>query len=365
MHAGPEQRIKLVCFSSVDCCALQDSFDLNDQYLKHRFHTRHYLIMNQAMTMSPIGSPPPAYHDHDFSKTTRSLNKRARKVSPSHASSIGQSKRLDNDQIPSTPPPPFRRALDFPSSTQSNKIIAVPQETPSRHSAFVQAWTPVLLSYGIPRQSFTSFLSTVSGILSATTSDAVVAHAGRLARSTVVDIPASFGKDVTGHACASAKHFGHAVKSGNPFAMVGATLGGTVGLTLGVTGRLIGTVFSVPGALLQKPQSARQRAEAFLETANRKWFSSRGLCAKIMTADEIASLLGIDAERLMPHAEGVKAVEALMGGLGEYMEPVEFEDVRMSQSRTRGTDMPTLRITRRTLWVVILQGEAVRGTESK
>ena len=191
--------------------------------------------------------------------------------------------------FPGTDLPPYTPSI------ANQRPIAIPQRWPDPSAPFLTAYAPSLLNYGIPANTFHSFLDTLSAFLTATVSKRAISHAGDIAAS-VGRVPKNLGKDLVAQAKDTGRGIASSAKQGNPFGVVGGVIGGTIGMTVGVAFRTIGSIFQLPAAAAiaaANPKTPRGRAELYLATANRDWFGPRGLNARLLDSVELANLLGI------------------------------------------------------------------------
>lgn len=183
------------------------------------------------------------------------------------------------------------------TSKSSQRPIAIPQRWPEPSAPFLAAYAPVLLNYGIPAETFHSFLDTLSAFLTAKVSKRAISHASDIAAS-VGRVPKQLGKDIVAKAKDTGRGIASSAKSGNPMGVVGGLIGGTLGMTVSVALRSVGSIFALPTAAAiatANPKTPRGRAELYIATANRDWFGPRGLNARLLDTIELTNLLGIAA----------------------------------------------------------------------
>lgn len=201
--------------------------------------------------------------------------------------------------------PPYSAAAEASSSAPGGssssphmKPIAIPQAQPDPTAAFVTAYAPTLLNYGITEETWRPFLETVSAFLTAKVSDKAVSHAADVARS-IGDAPKSFGKHVGSHVKSVGKNIATQAKKGNIIGAAFGVVGGAISIPVSTTLTAVGTVLSMPGhtvgALTKKPQTPYQRAVAYVSVANKKWLEVRGLRALVMPTAELAQYLDVSS----------------------------------------------------------------------
>ncbi|KAI0486076.1 hypothetical protein F4859DRAFT_354911 [Xylaria cf. heliscus] len=222
---------------------------------------------------------------------------------PSASTSASTSGRQDYSTLPELVTP---SALNYNNNNNSSSsssaspwpqhvLIAIPQVSPQPTSPFLQAFnTAILLRRGIARETFASFLSTLSAFLSATVSERALAHAGDVGRS-FNDIPKRFSKDTIAHVKGVGQHIGESAKRGNLVAAGLGAIGGVVSIPVAAAFRVVdATVRQLPaaavGGLSRKPLSPRGRADAYVAVAQRDWFAARGLSARLCNTAELLSL---------------------------------------------------------------------------
>ncbi|KAI0164672.1 hypothetical protein GGR57DRAFT_207209 [Xylariaceae sp. FL1272] len=219
------------------------------------------------------------------------------------ASSSEQSANYPSPDSPFNFPPAYTGPNSFslpPEKKQSAHsgatLIAIPQLTPQPTSPFLPSYTPLLLSSGIPHSSFTSFLTTLSAFLSANVSSRALSHVQDVGRH-ITSVPTKFSKDTAARFKSVGKSLSSAAKSGNVIGLATGVVGGAIGLTVGTAARAVGSIASLPattlGVAAKKPLTARQRAEAYLLVAEKDWFTTRGLSARLLKTAELVELLKV------------------------------------------------------------------------
>lgn len=252
---------------------------------------------------------------------------------------------------------------ELPSYSNVNAIhrpLAIPQVTASAAAPFLQAYPTALLGFGIPSESWNSFVETVSAFLSAKVSQQAVHHAADIA-SNIGD----FHKQYALRTKEGFKNIGKSAKRFNPAGVIG----GTIGLTMGSVGHVVGTVFQAAGSLTRKPQTPRERAAVYVATANKDWFNSRGLHAVLMNTSELAKLCEIDAREILSavHSCGSASPEAQLAALRDVIGEVKVGEGPLpalslqnsgESSRKAAGKRPMaqeLHLGGNTLWLVLVQ----------
>lgn len=198
--------------------------------------------------------------------------------------------------FPTTDLPSYETAVDF------QKPLAIPQCSPTPDAPFVSAYPTDLLSYGIPAESWYSFVDTLSAFLSAKVSQQAVHHAADVAQSIH-----NYHKQYVTHVKQSFRNMGKSAKQFNPFGVVG----GALGLTFGTVGHAVGSVFNAPLSLIQKPKTPRERATVYVTTANKDWFHRRGLHALLLDTSELATVLGASTQQVLGAARARQTADAV------------------------------------------------------
>lgn len=252
---------------------------------------------------------------------------------------------------------------ELPSCPGANTIqrpLAIPQMTPSAAAPFLPAYPTALLSFGITMKSWYSFVDTLSAFLSANVSQKAIHHAS--------DIASNIGDFHKQYALRTKEHFKNIGKSAKRLSPVGI-LSQTIGLTVGSAGHVINTVFQAAGSLSLKPQTPRERASVYLQTANRDWFHSRGLHAVLMSTSELCSLCEVETREMMSAVESCGSVDPgqQLAALRDVIAEVNVEEslrfgAVSKESSTRSSKasgkLPVasqLQLGDTTLWLVLVQ----------
>ncbi|KIW00741.1 uncharacterized protein PV09_07725 [Verruconis gallopava] len=224
---------------------------------------------------------------------------------------------------------------DYSSPSAIQRPIAIPQQWADLSSPFLPAYAPILLNYGIPASSWYSFLDTVSAFLTDTVGKRAVRHAGDIAAS-VGRVPKQFGKEVVANFKDTVKEIGYQAKRGNPIGVVSGVIGGAVGLSLGTATKVVGSVFSLPGAAVAagaNPKTPLERVQAYAQAANKDWFHKRGLHAHILNTALLADLVHVPTHHIL---DAVNATsddpENVMKALRDLIEGVELRNDPVSKS---------------------------------
>ncbi|KAK8113770.1 uncharacterized protein PG998_001738 [Apiospora kogelbergensis] len=267
-----------------------------------------------------------------------------------------------------TPSDPFNfpTADDLPPSYSpptpgSQRPIAIPQSSPDVAAPFLQAYPPSLLSYGIPNDTWASFVKTINAFLTAKVGDQAIQHAADMGRK-LSDLPKRYGKETATHAKEIGRGVSDSAKKGNYVAAGVGAIGGSIALPVGAALRLIGTAaalpFAVLGSISSKPKTPRERAMAYVAAANGKWFYARGLDARLLDSEELAKAVGLTVGRMADlskeHRKG--GAQAQMAALGEWIADVEVGAAESTLTLDWG---------KKTLWLVIHCGAPGTGTTEK
>ena len=245
----------------------------------------------------------------------------------------------------------------YAASDTKKKPIAIPQTNPIATAPFLDCYPRDLLAYGITEESFSSILTTLSAFVSAKASQQAVQHASDVANSI-----GSFHKDYANNVKQSVKNIGNSAKRFNPFGVVG----GTIGLTVGAATHLVGSVFNAPISMLQKPQTPRQRALAYLTAANKDWFHARGLHALLLDTRELANNLGVPVGAILNagHDQEDERPEVVCRALERWIAPVDVRKQEQlgdmpesSNAAAKRLSQSQLQLADRTLWLLLVHDE--------
>ncbi|KAK7752950.1 hypothetical protein SLS62_005109 [Diatrype stigma] len=243
-----------------------------------------------------------------------------------------------------------------------HKPIAIPQAHPDPASPFLVAYAPALLGYGIPGESWDSFLETVSAFLAARVSERALAHAADIGRA-VGNVPLGIGKTVANRA----RHLGHSIseraKHGDILGVARGVIGGAVSLPVGAALGAVGAAVRLPGsaavAVTRKPQTPRERVDAYLAVANKDWFGPRGLHTRILDTAQLAQFVGAPGSEA---GDGEKAGQHLIdiAGHARPNQPVETQletlERYIGELEVIGS-AASLEIGLESLWLVVLRKE--------
>jgi hypothetical protein len=229
--------------------------------------------------------------------------------------------------------------------------MAIPQLQPKETSPFLAAYPVCLLTFGIPEESWLSFVDTLSAFLNAAVGTQAVQHA--------VDLATTLGlahRDWALTQKDAAMDLGRKAQRGDLFGVIG----GTVGLTLGTAGHLVDSVLKFPGRLVKRPQSPRDRADAYVAAANKDWLNARGLHARIVDTEVLAEVADATLDDFVKSSKKAKSVGEQFSGLSAWiaeMELGDFKDVRAKGEKAKlpMVAAPALEITKKTLWLTMLK----------
>lgn len=285
----------------------------------------------------PTDEPLPAY-------SAQAIDEPPPPVAAS-SSSITDDKRISgavNVPPPPGPPPGGRPAL---------KPIAIPQVVPDDSSPFLTAYPPCLLARGIPEQSWTSFLSTVSAFLTAKIGDRAISHAGDMAKHFASDTT-HLGKSIASQSVTFGKEIASHAKRGNIFGVAATAIAGVVTLPIMTAVGIAGTAARLPtsaiGAVTKKPKTAAERVNAYNVVANEKWFHPRGLHAQLVDTPGLSLLVEVPVPQLLAVARSGKEGSAtgMLHALDHHIEALQVPGDS------------TLGLSERTLWLVLVEYEA-------
>lgn len=225
--------------------------------------------------------------------------------------------------FPTADLPSYETAVDF------QKPLAIPQCSPTPDAPFVSAYPSDLLSYGIPAESWHSFVDTVSAFLSAKVSQQAIHHATDVAKSIQ-----EYQKRYVTRVKQSFKHMGNSAKHFNPFGVVG----GVLGLTFGTVGHTISSIVATPLTLIQKPKTPRERATVYIAAANKDWFHGRGLHALLLDTNELSTVLGVSLDEFLSPVRGHGSSDALeqLASLCQWI-----GDVQAREASHKAEDAPS------------------------
>ncbi|KXT01472.1 hypothetical protein AC578_9530 [Pseudocercospora eumusae] len=242
-----------------------------------------------------------------------------------------------------------------------NKPLAIPQVSPRSTAPLLAAYPTNLINYGIPPDSWYSFLNTTSAFLSANVSKQALHHAADVGHAM-----GDFQKQYANNVKKSVKAMGKSAKSFNPFGV----FGGFVGLTVGAASHVVGSVVSAPLSAIKKPQTPRQRALAYLDTANLDWFHSRGLHALLCDSRELSLELNISVEDLLHRASQSEKSSEQMNALSEWIGEVHVDErdeefsLNSAGPSSKASKQPSrtqLQVGQDTLWLVLVHNAQVKG----
>ncbi|EME82125.1 uncharacterized protein MYCFIDRAFT_77585 [Pseudocercospora fijiensis CIRAD86] len=211
------------------------------------------------------GDDLPSYEDAQPDGASKGLPREKDVQADATSKDLAKEKNANGEPIGPTASAPFNFPnAELPTYTLAaanaiNKPLAIPQVSPGPSAPLLAAYPTNLINYGIPPDSWYSFLNTTSAFLSANVSKQALHHAADVGHAM-----GDFQKQYANHVKKSVKAMGKSAKSFNPFGV----FGGFVGLTVGAASHVVGSVMSAPFSAMKKPQTPRQRALAYLATAN-------------------------------------------------------------------------------------------------
>ncbi|TFB04844.1 hypothetical protein CCMA1212_002559 [Trichoderma ghanense] len=324
---------------------------------------RRALAQAQASTDMPQEvipfDPAPAYQEsHAEPSASRSLSASVSASTPQPPALVptitspfnfptdGQGKGKDA----SAAPPIYNAASSSGGGSAPVRPIAFPQIKPDPNSPFLPAYAPVLLSYGITRETWQSFMATISAFLTATVSDRALSHATDMA-AHIGQAPKNLGKNVAAHAKSIGKNVADNAKRGNLIGAAVGLIGGTISLPISTALGIVGTSLSLPGqaigAVTKKPRTPQERAATYAAVANDEWLHMRGLHAHLFDSAGLAHYLGLPLESMLSLAWESKESDAAsqMRALEPHVAGLEVEEGTMLQLKTQ------------TLWLVLMPGK--------
>ena len=297
-----------------------------------------------SRTKSEKGSEPPPYTSEDLVPSPQGNS----------STDIAISAFLSRDDSTDEPAPSY-----ISSNETATRPIAVPQLSPDPTAPLIQAYATSLLTYGITRESWLAFLTTLSDHLAAKGSDQAKNHAGDVAKQ-IGKLPLNYTKGVSDHAKSLGRGISASAKKGNVAGVVTGTIGGGIGLTCHTIFGAVGTVCSMPfvsmGIALQKPQTARQRAMAAIAAANKSIFTPRKLSAQLLSTPELAELVGVPVEQFL---------EASMTSKWNDAE-TQLRSLRPHIAELNIDEHAKLRLSEKAFWLVVIkQPDIPKGMEKE
>ncbi|KAG9255016.1 uncharacterized protein F5Z01DRAFT_681072 [Emericellopsis atlantica] len=235
-------------------------------------------------------------------------------------------------------------------SKQSGPVIAIPQLKAEASSPFINVYPPLLLSHGITKDTWRSFLDTISAFLTAKVSDRAISHAGDMAKH-LYKSPKRITKGLATHVKDVGKGIATSAKQGNILGAAFGAVGGAVSIPVVTAFGIIGAAAELPGsavgAIVKKPRTPGQRAAAYAEVANKKWLNARGLEARMFDTNELAQFLGVPVLDLINAAQGtnMKGENASdqLAALERWVAPLEVV-----------AESPRLALETHTIWLVLV-----------
>lgn len=266
---------------------------------------------------------------------------------------------MQKDEVGPTIAEPFHFPTNaVPSYSALDPVrrpLAIPQFVPSPTAPFLPAYPSCLLSFGIPAESWRPFVETLSAFLSAAIGTQAVQHAADIGWQ-IAEAHKDWGLAQKDHVIS----LGRKAQRGDLFGVIG----GTLGLTIGTAGHIVDSVLKFPGRLVQKPQTPRERADAYVATANRDWLNQRGLHARIVDTVQLADLADTSVDSFVRSNKRGRSVGDQLVVLQEWiaeMDVHEVDDCRGKPSKKTDnqrlplTVAPAIEITKKTLWLTLLK----------
>ncbi|KAI1814476.1 hypothetical protein GGS20DRAFT_548387 [Poronia punctata] len=305
---------------------------------------------------SSSSQPPPA--------VTTTTESKQQQQQPNNNNSEPSQPTIES---PFTFPPTYSTPSASPSASASAStsshpppfLLAIPQTTSNPKSPFLPSYsTPHLLPLGIPQETFTSFLHTLSGFLSSSSSSS----------SSLASIsPREIGRNLSREIASHARDVGQSIASS---ARSGRIISAGVGLAIGAVTVPVAASIRLAAAALTAPLSSsssspRERAEGYVAVAQRDWFGGRGIKARLCdTRELIAVIIEQQEHRFYSHEGGMRnlvdlvhrtrdkgprvQIEALHAEFG--IEKLEITDPRAA---ARALDVGA-----GTLWLVLMTDDA-------
>lgn len=244
---------------------------------------------------------------------------------------------------------------------KNQKPIAIPQLQAVPTAGFVSVYPPSILKHGITKDTWASFLDTVSAFLTAKVSDRAVSHAGDMAKH-FVEPHKKIGKEIFSHTKDVGNHIASHAKKGDIFGATFGAIGGIVTIpvftALGIVGAAAGLTGVAIGAIVKRPKTPGQRAAAYAAVANKKWLHARGLHAQMLDSNELAQILGVPVLDFLKPAQQTKDRSA-SGQLNALESHIATLDVQQGGV--------TLELETNTIWMVLVPGapeELLKTTKS-
>ncbi|KAK8050091.1 hypothetical protein PG994_011821 [Apiospora phragmitis] len=301
----------------------------------------------------------PAYHgDQDRASSSAQASTSAAELAGSTVSDSGGQGLTPSEPFNFPTGDALPPSYSPPTPPGGQRPIAIPQSSPDKTAPFLQAYPPSLLSYGIPNNTWTSFVKTTNAFLTAKVGDQAIQHAADMGRK-ISDLPKRYGKETVAQAKQIGRNVSGQAKKGNYISAGMGALGSAIALPVGTALRIVGAAVTLPfamaGSIAAKPKTPRERAAAYVAAANGRWFHGRGLDARLLDSEELADAVGLAPGRMADlareHRKG--GAQAQMADLGEWIADVE---VGAAES------IVTLDWGARTLWLVVFAGVPVTET---
>lgn len=276
---------------------------------------------------------------------------------PTITSPFNFPKYSKDDSAADASPPVYDNIGASSSSKAAPRPIAFPQVSPDPDSAFLPAYAPVLLSYGITEQTWRSFLATISAFLTAKISDRALSHATDVA-AHIGEKHKNLGKNVIARAKSIGKNVARDAKQGNIIGAAVGLIGGSISLPITTAVGFVGTTLALPGsamnAVSKKPKTPYERAATYAAVANEEWLHMRGLHALLFDSAGLAHHLGLSLDGLLSKAREVKGIEATgqMSALEPLIAGLEIDEGTVLELKTQ------------TLWLVLIPEQSSSSSEA-
>lgn len=286
------------------------------------------------------GDAPPAYERADSGSSETKQ--------PEDGTREGKSARPTADapfNFPSNAPLP---SYSEASGSSSQHPIAIPQISPDPTAPLLVAFAPALLRYGIPKDTWLSLLDTISAFLAAKVTDRALRHAANMGQH-VGEGPKDLLKGVYNHAKYAGKGIGANAKRGNILGAAAGVIAGAVSIpvhaAVGTARTAVGLPISAVQAATKKPETPRERAEAYFGAVNEEWLHERGLHAAVLDSQELSQLVGVSVvDKMELRHDQDESAKTKLRALEEYVAKLDVE-----------TAASPLAVGPKTLWVVLTQ----------
>ncbi|KAH7367809.1 hypothetical protein B0T11DRAFT_276017 [Plectosphaerella cucumerina] len=250
----------------------------------------------------------------------------------------------------SAPLPPY---TPRPDDGSTRPTIAIPQVKSDVPSPFLQAYPPMLQSFGITPETWLAFLDTLSAFLMAKVSDRALAHVADIGRHVGAG-PRTRAIRVASHVKDVGKGIGSNAKRGNVIGAVMGVVGGAISIPVSAAVQTVDAILSMPfsaaSAAVKTPKTPRERADGYLAVANKDWFGARGIRARIVDSRELVDLVKAPVVELLSSDISQKATTA--------EEQLRTLEGRIAELEVWGTSQAMrLDVSDASLWVILTEVE--------